>query len=252
MALIDLKIFSEVLGLNTDIYIIIPQTRENDEKFKCLWLLHGMGQDQTCWCRQTSIERYADDKNLCVVMPAVDLSHYADMLKGNGYFEYLTEELPQILCDMLPISAKKEDNYVAGLSMGGYGAFKVALNHPNKYCMAASLSGSIDPQMRYDGNLSCDEGVQEVYDLAFGTREMFLGSTNDLRHMARACKETNNTPKLYMCCGKEDYLLPMSDTYSSYLKEINYPVVYEKDAGYAHTWEYWDLKIQRVLEWMGL
>ena len=79
-------------------------------KLKVLWLLHGLSDDNTAWCRNTSIERYVENKNICVIMPAVDRSFYSDMAYGNKYYSYISAELPKMMKSMLPISMKKEDN----------------------------------------------------------------------------------------------------------------------------------------------
>ena len=249
MALLEMKIKSGVLGLSTGVTVIMPQDTAKGEMIKVLWLLHGMSDDHTAWCRQTSVERYAEGRKLCVVMPALDISLYTDMLYGNSYFTYLTRELPDMLGAMLPISRSREDNYVAGLSMGGYGAFKTALNYPDRYSMAASLSGALDREYSYERN---DEMNKEVFRRAFGDMDKFLGSRSDLRYMAKKRNEEGSLPELYMCCGTDDFLYEENVQYHSYLKSLGIPVAYEKEEGYAHTWEYWDLKIRRALEWMGL
>jgi S-formylglutathione hydrolase FrmB len=179
-------------------------------------------------------------------MPAVNLSYYCDMHYGYDYLTYITKELPEVFSKMFNLSRKKEDNYVAGLSMGGYGAFKVALNYPDNYCMAASLSGNLDIISRID------EYEDKLIKLVFGSKEEFLGSENDLRHIAKLRKEENKLPKLYMCCGTEDFLYQNNHDFLAYLNSIDVPVTYEEDKEYAHEWKYWDLKIQRALEWMGL
>jgi len=252
MALLDVKFTSEALGLSVSVNVIMPQKRKSDEKFKVLWLLHGYSDDHSGWCRQTSIERYVEGKNLCVIMPAVDLSYYADMAYGNNYFTYVSEELPKVMANMLPISTKKEDNYIAGLSMGGYGAFKLALNQPERFEAAASLSGALDMQAIHENIYQNDERFKYQAKLTFGSLEKFIGSESDIKHMAEIGIKEGNISKLYMCCGTEDFLYEINQGYLKHLKSLNIPVTYEEEKGYGHTWDYWDLKIQRVLEWMGL
>ncbi|MFC1582668.1 alpha/beta hydrolase, partial [Planctomycetota bacterium] len=161
MALIQCDFFSDVLGLSMTMNVILPQTtqtqigmagKRGEGKLPCLYLLHGMSDDHSIWLRRTSIERYVADKGLAVVMPAVHKSRYCDLTTGDRYWEYVSEEIPRLARDFFPISDKREDNFVAGLSMGGYGAFKLALNKPEQYAAGASLSGAVytgwegDPQ----------------------------------------------------------------------------------------------------------
>ena len=252
MAFMEIKLRSEILGLCTAVNVILPEKRQDGKPLKVLWLLHGFSDNHTAWCRQTSIERYVSGKNLCVIMPAVDLSFYTDMVYGNSYYTYVSKELPEIALKMLPISGKKEDNYIAGLSMGGYGTFKLALNQPERFAAAASLSGALDMQMIYDADSQHEESFIRQAGLIFGGQEKFAGSMNDLKHMAQLRKDDPELPRLYMCCGKDDFLYEVNQGYLSHLKKLGIPVTYEEEEGYAHTWEYWDIKIQRVLEWMGL
>lgn len=151
MALIHCDFFSEVLGLNTSACVVLPQpsgplqwaSAPPARRYPVLWLLHGLSDDHTIWQRRTSIERYVDPMGLAVVMPGVHRSWYTDMAAGNRYWTFVSEELPGIMRSLFPISERRDDNFVAGLSMGGYGAFKLALRHPERFAAAASLSGAL-------------------------------------------------------------------------------------------------------------
>ena len=109
-----------------------------------LYLLHGLSDDHTAWLRYTSVERYAAAAGLAVVMPAVNRSFYANEASGGRYWDYVAEELPQIVGNFFRVSQDPADTYVAGLSMGGYGAMKLALTHPDRFAAAATLSGALD------------------------------------------------------------------------------------------------------------
>ncbi|MFC4779224.1 alpha/beta hydrolase [Paenibacillus sp. GCM10023252] len=156
MAMMQCQFFSEVLSLNTTMTVILPQQTSNqigmegkqsagrERKHPVLYLLHGYSDDDSIWLRRTSIERYAAALGIAVVMPQVHQSFYTDMAYGNRYWTFLSEELPALARSFFPLSEAREDNFVAGLSMGGYGAFKWALRHPNRFAAAASLSGALD------------------------------------------------------------------------------------------------------------
>jgi len=149
MILNEVNFFSETLGLRSTMYVLLPQrsatvTNKRTPKYRTLYLLHGHSDDHTAWMRWSSIEKYAEGLNLAVVMPAVYLSFYTDMAHGGAYWQFISEEVPAVVRNMFPLSAERKDNFVAGLSMGGYGAFKLALTHPEHYAAAASLSGAVD------------------------------------------------------------------------------------------------------------
>ena len=118
--------------------------KDNKFSYKTLFLLHGGVEDAQSWLSYINIEKYADKHNMAVVLPSVGNSFYADLVHGPAYWTFISEELPRFVHSVFPLSDKPEDNFVAGLSMGGYGALKLALNKPNQFNAAASLSGAID------------------------------------------------------------------------------------------------------------
>ena len=151
MALIHVDFFSEVLGMSSQMEVILPQQTEGQigighvekqNKYPVLYLLHGMTDNQTIWTRNTSIERYAAEHGIAVVMPNAHLGWYTDMQYGFDYFTFFSEELPTLCERFFPcISNDPKDRFVTGNSMGGYGAFKLGLTCPEKYAGIASLSG---------------------------------------------------------------------------------------------------------------
>src|SRR5690348_3177908 len=147
MALVRCDYFSDVLGFGTSMTLILPENTTGGP-FPTLYLLHGLSDDDTAWLRRTSIERYVDELGLAVVMPAVHRSFYTDEYYGRPYWTFVTEELPRIAGRFFRLSDRREDTFVAGLSMGGYGAFKWALRHPERFAAAASLSGALDVASR--------------------------------------------------------------------------------------------------------
>ena len=140
MALIHVDFFSEVLGMSSQMEVILPQQTEGQigighvekqNKYPVLYLLHGMTDNQTIWTRNTSIERYAAEHGIAVVMPNAHLGWYTDMQYGFDYFTFFSEELPTLCERFFPcISNDPKDRFVTGNSMGGYGAFKLGLTCP--------------------------------------------------------------------------------------------------------------------------
>jgi S-formylglutathione hydrolase FrmB len=239
--------------------VILPQAttgqigmkgRVRTKKHPVLWLLHGMSDDHTIWVRRTSIERYAAEKGLAVVMPAANVSWYQDMASGPRYQTFLQDELPAIAGSFFPLSTARKDNFVAGLSMGGYGAFLLALTQPERFAAAASLSGALDIAAHLKAG---DTSRQAVYRAAFGSAEKIRGSEVDLFFLARKCARSSaRLPDLYACCGSNDFLLAQNHAFVAQAKKIGLPLTYEEHEGPGHTWDYWDQQIQRVLDWLPL
>ena len=258
MALIHCDFFSEVLHLSTSVVVILPQPAPSQNgttgsggshKHPTLYLLHGLSDDHTIWQRRTSIERYAAALDLAVVMPAVHRSFYTDMAHGYRYWTFISEELPALARSLFPLSDAREDNFVAGLSMGGYGAFKLGLTHPNRYAAAASLSGALDivKVARSDE----EEGWQAEMKLVFGNPRRVAGSDNDLFHLAQQVANSDVRPLLYQCCGTEDFLYEDNLRFKEFANSLGLALTYEEGPG-EHEWGYWDQQIQRVLAWLPI
>ena len=123
MALLETRFDSEVLALSLGMNIILPEHPTAwDEPPAVLYLLHGLTDDHTIWSRRTSIERYASDYPLVIVMPDVYKSFYCDMAHGSDYWKFVSEELPMFINRWFNVSSDPAKTFVAGLSMGGYGA----------------------------------------------------------------------------------------------------------------------------------
>ncbi len=249
MAFLELNFHSEILGKATQVWVIMPQkstqgqigmdSGNRAEKYKCLYLLHGCSDDYTIWMRRTSIERYAARYGIAVVMPDAERSYYCNQKYGYRFYDYLTKELPALIEDMFPVSSKAEDRYVAGLSMGGYGALKMALREEGRYAMAAALSpvGDIHPWVR--------EYPQMNFITSFGENTE-IPDEDDILYLLEKCTKK---PKLFMAIGTEDVLYRNNFPVRAKIAELGYDFTYMEGPG-SHNWDFWDVYIQRALEWM--
>lgn len=252
MPFVQCNFFSESLGVCVSTSVILPLSRSplsEQRKHPTLYLLHGMSDDHTIWQRRTSIERYVEDYDLAVVMPAVNRSFYTDMASGSRYWTFVSEELPFISRALFNLSEAREDNFVAGLSMGGYGAFKLALAHPERFSFAASLSGALDIVSM---TRSRDEAWLKEIRLVFGDLEKLRGSDHDLLALARkTAKSKTPGPRLYQYCGTEDFLYKDNLKFKAHAEKLGLDLAYDEGPG-THTWKYWDEKIQVFLNMLPL
>ena len=254
-------IHSNELGMATQVNVIMPQMTTNaigvdggNDEIKdipVLYLLHGYSDDHTIWCRRTAIERYAAEYNLAIVMPDAAHSFYTDMEHGQKWYSYISNELPQLIESYFPVSRRREDRFIAGLSMGGYGAFKIALLNPEKYAAAASLSGSMDVANRCD-NIYANDSISQSMQNIFGDVSKVRGSEHDLFAVAeKLVKNDGAKPDLFQICGTEDFLYDANVKFKKHLKEIGYDLKYFEESG-THNWGFWDNNIQKVLNWLPL
>jgi putative tributyrin esterase len=179
------------------------------------------------------------------VMPQVHRSFYADQAYGGRYWTFLSEELPALVGEFFRVSARREDTFVAGLSMGGYGAFRWALRQPERFAAAASLSGALDVTAR---RRSRPEDPR-LFERVFGDEDV-AGSPHDLHALLRGA-DPAALPALYLCCGTEDPLLGENEAFRDTCAAAGVPLHAEFSPG-AHDWAYWDARIQDVLAWLPL
>jgi putative tributyrin esterase len=258
MALIDCKFFSETLGMCSSMRVILPETTERrigsvgvsraagGASFRGhprLWLLHGLSDDESIWSRLTSIERYVAPLGLSVVMPNVNRSFYANMRSGYRYWDFVSQELLEKVRGFFPLSSAREDNFVAGLSMGGYGALKLAFTLPEQFAAAASLSGVTDV-------VECRVDCAEDFMLIFGAGGPERGSAHDLFQLATSLASSGRLkPRLYQCCGTEDPLYAQNTRFRDAVQDLGFDYLYEEGLG-DHSWGYWDKMIARTLTWL--
>ena len=227
----------ESIGAGTQVNIYLPDVIVDD--MPVLYLLHGMYGDQNSWMNGSSIGRYARARGLAVVMPSVGNSFYANQKHGGRYFDYVSDELPEYIGKLLPfITTKKEKTAVAGLSMGGYGAIKVALRNPDRFSACAGLSGCLDMSVDIKAD---DEGWADICVCNWGEdyKNTLPGSDEDLLHLLDTFPESKEKPRIYVACGTEDFLYSQNITFKNYIADRGFDFVYEEGPG-AHTWDFWD------------
>ena len=260
MALVRMNFESQYLRNNTEVSIILPDKPRDQEpgefygsgtKYPVLWLLHGTYGDHTDWLRKSSIELYACERDLAVVMPSALNSNYSnwnDFGIGYGMWDYVTEELMPLIYNWYPISDKREDNFIAGLSMGGGGALKFAVNHPEKFAAAAILSSAprnlraIDPATANSRTLTSIKNA--------GSLKAYVNSYENVWDKLAELSGKGVLPRLYFACGTEDFLYERFATFIEYAQEINLDATFEQGPG-KHEWRFWDTYIQKALVFFG-
>jgi putative tributyrin esterase len=180
-----------------------------------------------------------------VVMPSVGRSFYTDQPNGQKYFTYLVEELPQYLADVFNLSPRREDTYIAGNSMGGYGAIKAALLRPEKYAAAASFSGVLSLAIL---QLLPDDTRQAEFRLLFGDLEKVPGSEHDPAvWLERAAEDPSRLPRLFIYTGKQEDIHPLSGMFHAACQSLGVQSEYFEQDGH-HDWFLWEEHIRRFLE----
>jgi putative tributyrin esterase len=256
MALIQCSFFSEALELGTHLTVLLPQPAAAQVGVAgtsgaaappVLYLLHGLTDDDTAWTRYTSIERYASARGLAVVMPQVHRSFYADETYGMKFWTFLSEELPRVVHRFFRVSDDPAETFVAGLSMGGYGAMKWALRQPARFAAAASFSGALD--LAYIQEYDLRPHIRALAGRVFAGRTV-QHSDEDLFHLVRM-SDPATLPKLTVRCGTGDALMAQNERFVAACAQHGVPVDAEFGPG-AHEWGYWDVQVDAWIQGLEL
>ena len=259
MALIQVNYVSNALQRTVPLQVILPVDKLTpdhqlpaEKKFKTLYLLHGFLGNYTDWVSGTRIQRWAEERDLCVVMPSGDNAFYVDRPETlNNYGRFIGEELVEITRRMFPLSRKREDTFIGGLSMGGYGAVRNGLKYHETFGSVISFSGVLQP-------FEALEKAPADYDTSFE-----VGTFGDLKQAAvsdknptwlvhaLAGKQNAALPRVYIACGTEDMLLAHSRAFYELLKTKGFDVTYEEGPG-DHDWDFWDTYIKKAIDWLPL
>lgn len=265
MALFQCKLFSKALYRSVNVNVVLPLPDSNNdffgadirypkpgEKYPVLYLLHGFSADESDWQRFSRIESYAQAKNVAVVMPDGYNSFYENSPFGAAYSDYISQELPMAMEAIFPISGKREHRFIAGLSMGGAGAFKLALRNPDRYAAAASLSGGLNSRRsRSPGGVSSRSDQWRGF--AYGENfKYFVPEMSDLNVLLEETLAKNvPLPRLYQCCGTEDFGYEDNISFRDFALAHQVDLTWEEGPG-AHNFDFWDPYIRRILDWLPI
>lgn len=273
MALIDVNFFSKKLFRHVSFKVILPVdpitvTIDDDETvwdkkpFQTLYLLNGVFDDCNAWINNSRILRLAEEKKIAVVMPSGENSFYLDAPGINGatraanigdmYSQFISEELVEFTRSIFPLSKKREDTFIGGLSMGGYGALINGLKYHKTFSRIAALSPA----------LMIDDAINSTYNKHVILRnraffESYFGDLNQIKESEKnpfwlvenLKKQKVELPKIYLACGKNDHLFPRCEEFASFLMTQETEFLFEKNSG-DHDWNFWDTYIERVLNWL--
>jgi putative tributyrin esterase len=225
-------------------YAILPEKMQGP--FPVLYLLHGLSDDHSGWVRRTSIERHVQNLPLIVIMPDGGRGWYADS-KSNprmAYETFITQDLIEFVDSTFQTRAERAGRAVAGLSMGGYGAFKLALQHPDLFCAAVSFSGAVDMRYRMEQNPVWSAEFRAIFG------DEFAGSREDIIALLEQVP-ADQRPALWMSTGDQDGLLEDNRRAHAHMERLGIPHFYREDPGYGHGWDYWDFAVQDALVFLA-
>ena len=245
MAYFNSTFFSPTLCMMTDVAVVIPDNgskRLPNGDYPVLFLLHGLSDNHTAWSRRTKLDLYAEETGIAIVMPEVQRGFYQNMAFGLPYFDYIANELPGLCHQFFRTTLDPAHTFVAGLSMGGYGAMRCVLTYPERYAKAACTSAVTDI-VRFFADNPCGMGKGEMMSLIGDG----VADDEDLFKLAVSGKAL---PPLYQVCGESDFLVEDNRRFHQHLLDCGVEHRYEEWAG-AHEWRFWDSAIEKFLRFFA-
>ena len=221
---------------------VIPDTCKED--IPVVYLLHGLSDDHTMWCRRTSAERYADKYGVALIMPNADRSFYTDMKYGGKYYSYISDELVEYTRNLFRLSHKREKNFMCGLSMGGYGALKIAMRNPDSFAAVTAFSAVAD----IVNQIKITQWPQDVINIwGEDALNTVKGSDDDLFALASKLDGAEIKPRVLHFCGTEDFMYEDNIRLKEHMEATSFDYKYFEEAG-GHSWDMWDKWLPSALE----
>lgn len=263
MAFIQMNLLSQSLMRTVPVNVIIPADKmvfpgmpvREDKPYKTLYLLHGIFGNYTDWVNGTRIQRYAEENDLAVVMPSGDNAFYLDRPEAmNNYGEFIGRELVELTRKIFPLSHKREDTYIGGLSMGGYGAIRNGLKYHDTFGAITALSSALIVDGLNDRTNDTPNPIErrDYAETVFGNLSEVLTSDKNPKYLVEQLKKENvQFPAIYMACGQDDFLLGANKDFAKFLQDNGVEVTFEVGPG-NHEWDFWDTYIKKAMDWLPL
>ena len=235
---------SDNLHFLQDTEEIVPQP------YKTLYLLHGLYGSDDIFLANTSIQKFAEDHGIAIVIPCGENSFYVDNEKAHAYYgEYVGQELLDITRNIFPLSDKREDTFIAGFSMGGYGAIRNGLKYFQNFSKIGMISAALitDEIVDYSDSSNVLRS-REFYESVFGNLSDVKNSDKDPKYLIENCPDV---PDIYMACGVDDFLFEKNADFYDFLKYKNIDATFVEAPG-EHTWEFCDKYIKKFIETLSL
>lgn len=264
MALLNVSFFSPTLRRTVPVTVMLPTDKQlpgepgyqKAAPYKTLYLLHGAFGSCFDWLSGTRVRPLAQNANLCVVMPSGENKFYADSkISGDYYGTFITKDLVEFIEATFPVSKKREDRFIGGLSMGGFGAMVNGLRHPETFGAICAMSSAF---LKARILQSVDDKGKDLftcteYKTMFGLDDVkdFEGGIHDYEALARKVAKRSKKPDLYICCGTEDHLIDVNHDFRDLVTDLGFNVTYEEWEG-EHNWKFWDESIEKIINWLPL
>lgn len=245
--------FSSELSMNMDARLLLPSDVNEGEKLKVLWLYHGGSGDQNEWLFYSTVAMFPDERHIAIVLVNANDSCFVDMPYGNKYGSYIGKELPDLLYQMFScLSFRREDNYIAGLSNGGYGSLLIGLKNCDRYAGIGAFSAGDKADAKPK---PFPEGEMNPRIRMFG-QEKIEDTEYSIKYLARkVAQKSGHKPRIYHACGELDPWLDLNLMVKECFEQLNcaeFDYVYHQMEGMGHEWQFWDREVRNFLDYLEI
>lgn len=221
--------------------------------FPTIYLLHGYTGNRNSWLYGVQVMDWAVRYGYAVVMPDGANRFYLDNEETDErYGEFVGVELVDATRRMFPLSTRREDTVISGISMGGFGAIRNGLRYADTFgAIIAHSSALITDEVAVmkpgSGNAIASYGY---YRHTLGDPSKLLGSDKDPKHLAQACLQGGGqVPRMFVSCGTEDFLYPQNCDFHKHLQALGYPHTWWVQPG-VHDFDFWNRSMQASMDWL--
>lgn len=233
---------SRILGREFHYRTILPSS--SSAPFRTLYLLHGYGGSSANWLEKSNVARWADEYGLAIVLPDCGDGYYQDNPRtGEQMKRFLGEELIAETRSQFPLSSRREDTFIGGASMGGFGSLLVGSRYSKQFAKIASMAGAFVPYI-----LGIGMSAQYFQD-TFGDYESLEGSDREpFGEALRAIREDRMIP-VYLSCGRQDIHLACNHRIRDKLHNAGAQVTLEEVDG-GHEWTCFNAGFPKAIQWL--
>ena len=263
MAFITVNYISEALMRTVSVNVVLPTDRltlpgmpkPRLSDFPTLYLLHGVFGSHVDWICGTRVQRWAEERGLAVVMPAGENAFYLDHEATHAnYGDFVGRELPEAMRRMFPLSKRREDTFIAGLSMGGYGALRNGLKYHETFGRVAGFSAALVMESfktRTDDVPLFIESRSYAQDLFGDLDKVDESDKNPLWSARQLVKAGADLPEIYLSCGTKDSLYDVNVRTRDELRTLGFDVTWD-EGPFGHEWDFWDQQVGKLIDWLPL
>ncbi len=221
--------------------------------FKTLFLLHGISGNHADWISETRIRSWAENHGIAVVMPSGYNAFYLDQPEVHNYYgRFVGQELVEVARQMFPLSTRREDTFIGGISMGAYGALRNGLKYCETFGSIVSLSSAMiindfDQVISSDGLFFLS---RDFLEHTFGDLSHVRGSDKDPARLAADLVYCDRPrPRIFMTCGNQDPLAEANRMLAGRMRDTGLDVTYDEMSG-GHDWDFWNAALPKALDWL--